>query len=498
MNTPPAPYSLRLDPETARELATVGAALLLLDVPVGTLIGIDQQCFAAGPLFKGVKMLPPGPHFITYSAVSAHTASASPATGFFLHALPHAVYVKRWSSTTESLEALPEAEAERFAAGVRRFDFDSGMAPYNLHGLAAWSELCSCLTPELVDRLVPVSGVISVACEAAELDLSQPKTPAEQRLADQLLRRHKPTQPEEQQQQQEAGGVGHGMAWEPSHEAPEGPGFFPHPQDMPQPAPQCGGGERVQPSWQELQPQPQDLSSRGSTAVAPPCPPPATHSSASQRSGRCFYSHLPRFIKPLGADAQHLTHLNLDKSHLLNQVLQEQYQGQLEQLLGELQFAFIAFVFGQSLDAYAQWKRLLLLLLGCEHVALHTHQPHFAKFLRCVRWQLRATQEVPQPALAGGGQAPQPFGVSLVDELLPDSFLRRMFGHFFSMLQENGTAVGHDLFHEVVQLKALLRQQLGWEYDMQQLDRGLAAGQVAEDDEDGPVVVEQGEELLRL
>ncbi|GFH24152.1 uncharacterized protein HaLaN_21887 [Haematococcus lacustris] len=181
MNTPPAPYSLRLDPETARELATVGAALLLLDVPVGTLIGIDQQCFAAGPLFKGVKMLPPGPHFITYSAVSAHTASASPATGFFLHALPHAVYVKRWNSTTESLEALPEAEAERFAAGVRRFDFDSGMAPYNLHGLAAWSELCSCLTPELVDRLVPVSGVISVACEAAELDLSQPKTPAEQR-----------------------------------------------------------------------------------------------------------------------------------------------------------------------------------------------------------------------------------------------------------------------------------------------------------------------------
>ncbi|KAJ9532368.1 hypothetical protein QJQ45_010444 [Haematococcus lacustris] len=71
-----------------------------------------------------------------------------------------------------------------------------------------------------------------------------------------------------------------------------------------------------------------------------------------------------------------------------------------------------------------------------------------------------------------------------------------MFGHFFSMLQENGTAVSQDLFHEAVQLKALLRQQLGWEYDMQQY--GLAAGQVTEDDEDGPVVVEQGEELLRL
>lgn len=61
------------------------------------------------------------------------------------------------------------------------------------------------------------------------------------------------------------------------------------------------------------------------------------------------------------------------------QAATEHYGGQLEGLLGELQFAFIAFVFGQSLDGYAQWKALLLLFLGCERAALHTAQPLFVQ-----------------------------------------------------------------------------------------------------------------------
>ena len=38
-----APYKVHLDPEKARELAQSGAIILLLDVPNGTIIGIDQQ-----------------------------------------------------------------------------------------------------------------------------------------------------------------------------------------------------------------------------------------------------------------------------------------------------------------------------------------------------------------------------------------------------------------------------------------------------------------------
>ena len=37
------PYTVDLDPDQARELAQSGAALLMLDVPPGTVVGIDQQ-----------------------------------------------------------------------------------------------------------------------------------------------------------------------------------------------------------------------------------------------------------------------------------------------------------------------------------------------------------------------------------------------------------------------------------------------------------------------
>ena len=38
-----APYQVHMDPERATELAQSGAIILLLDVPNGTVIGIDQQ-----------------------------------------------------------------------------------------------------------------------------------------------------------------------------------------------------------------------------------------------------------------------------------------------------------------------------------------------------------------------------------------------------------------------------------------------------------------------
>lgn len=86
-----------MDADTALELVKKGATVLALDVPPNTLFGIDtqvliyfvcvfcifsfllfselylQSCvflqiFMAGPNFKGIKMIPPGIHFIYYSS----------------------------------------------------------------------------------------------------------------------------------------------------------------------------------------------------------------------------------------------------------------------------------------------------------------------------------------------------------------------------------------------------------------------------------------------
>lgn len=87
----------RMDADTALELVKKGATLLALDVPPYTLFGIDTQVlishimwcvwvrvlrfsflhthlcvsvqmFSVGPNFKGVKMIPPGIHYIYYSS----------------------------------------------------------------------------------------------------------------------------------------------------------------------------------------------------------------------------------------------------------------------------------------------------------------------------------------------------------------------------------------------------------------------------------------------
>lgn len=55
-----------MDQDLARRLFAEGAALVLLDVPEKTEFGIDYNSWTVGPKFRGVKMVPPGFHFVFY------------------------------------------------------------------------------------------------------------------------------------------------------------------------------------------------------------------------------------------------------------------------------------------------------------------------------------------------------------------------------------------------------------------------------------------------
>lgn len=48
-------------------------------------------------------------------------------------------------------------QAGRYAEGVRRFDFDSGLAPYDLAACATWHDLSCFIDEPLLQRLMPVS-----------------------------------------------------------------------------------------------------------------------------------------------------------------------------------------------------------------------------------------------------------------------------------------------------------------------------------------------------
>ena len=101
-----------------------------------------------------------------------------------------------------------------------------------------------------------------------------------------------------------------------------------------------------------------------------------------------------------------------------------------------------------------------MLMLGCEEAALHSHPAAFTELLRVVRLQLQATLGDGGPPMGGGGRkeppgeadvepGQAPFGIPLVEELLPDSFLRKMFGSFFQMLQVGMDEWGSNLIKSV-------------------------------------------------
>ena len=155
-----------------------------------------RQSFVVGPKFCGVKMLPPGPHLVSYNAASRGGAELAPTTSFFVHAPARSVLVRRWDAGAELLAELEEDEvtspcckfhhfcakrylrpcqkgpggavrtlrpapcgqAERYVAGVRRFDFDAGLAPCNLAAYAQWRALSGHLTPAVLARLSPAQA----------------------------------------------------------------------------------------------------------------------------------------------------------------------------------------------------------------------------------------------------------------------------------------------------------------------------------------------------
>ncbi len=123
---------MQFNPEQARSFARNAATLLCLDVPPSTSFGIDNYIFSVGHKFKGIKMIPPGVHFISYapsqnggSGGSQHSGPDLPEAshgdiggrddywsgngnriGKFIILQPEQVIVTRWNSIHEELEDL--------------------------------------------------------------------------------------------------------------------------------------------------------------------------------------------------------------------------------------------------------------------------------------------------------------------------------------------------------------------------------------------------------
>ncbi|KAL9427752.1 hypothetical protein AB3S75_029852 [Citrus x aurantiifolia] len=383
-----------MDSEAALELVKHGATLLLLDVPQYTLFGIDTQMFSVGPSFKGIKMIPPGVHFVFYSSSSRDGKEFSPIIGFFIDAGPSEVIVRKWDQQEERLVKVSEEEEARYTQAVCSLEFDKQLGPYTLSQYGEWKRLSSYITKSIIERIEPIGGEITVTAESGMMK-NTPKSTMERALDEQLK------------------------------------------------------------------------TSKFAASV-----------DSSQKKG-CYYTSIPRVVKRRGMQGEELTSLNLDKTELLESLITKNYGGSEDMLLGELQFAFIAFLMGQSLEAFLQWKSLVSLLFGCSEAPLHTRSQLFMMFIKVIYYQLKYGLQKDRNGTETGASA-------LLDDswLSADSFLHHLCKDFFALIQD-ASVVDGDLLTWTRKLRELLENSLGWEFQQCSVVDGMY---FEENDEYAPVV----------
>lgn len=311
--------------EEVQRLQEHGCSILCLDCPEGMLFGIDYAAWTVGPRFMGVKLVPPGLHFVYTSASSEDVGVAR--TGFFLFMKPRDVAVFRWDPETEELTKPECADEEaRYADGVRGFDFDAHLGPYPIELSAQWAELTRHATAGLVAKIEPVSKV--VRSKRAEYDAPLPG---------------------DQQESEEPIQVMLGDA----------------------------DGDEAMGAEQPTAPQPQQTQQ----------PVKEARMETNQGSGCLFFSPVPRQRKAAGASPEETTRLHLDRSSQLEEMIGREYSGNELGILGELQLAYIAFLLGQNFDGFEQWRDLLRLLCSCE-AAVASRPELFAELCRTFFAQL--------------------------------------------------------------------------------------------------------------
>uniref|UniRef100_A0A1A8NHL0 Protein AAR2 homolog n=1 Tax=Nothobranchius pienaari TaxID=704102 RepID=A0A1A8NHL0_9TELE len=176
--------SSNMDPDVARRLFEEGATLVLLGVPQGTELGIDCKSWQVGPRFRGVKMIPPGLHFLHYCSVNSPSCGGEigPKTGLFLTLKPREILLANWDPKEEDLDfsaSKNEEEVNRIRGTLRELDPFLGPYPYEV--TRKWVSLTDHINEKLASDLQPLTGRICAFSDVVpELQFRHTKDRAEQ------------------------------------------------------------------------------------------------------------------------------------------------------------------------------------------------------------------------------------------------------------------------------------------------------------------------------
>lgn len=104
--------------DVARKLFEDGAVLIISGIPVGTEFGVDLTSYNVGEKFRGIKMIPPGPHFVHTSAQGPYGDTAL-RVGFIHHFKRQEIIVREWDDDNEELRVRNVADSEAEICRIR-------------------------------------------------------------------------------------------------------------------------------------------------------------------------------------------------------------------------------------------------------------------------------------------------------------------------------------------------------------------------------------------
>lgn len=104
--------------DIARKLFEEGAVLIISGIPEGTEFGIDLTAHKIGERFRGVKMIPPGPHFV-YTAAQGPYGDSADRVGFIHHFQKQEIVIREWDDDKEELRVRTKVDSGVELARIR-------------------------------------------------------------------------------------------------------------------------------------------------------------------------------------------------------------------------------------------------------------------------------------------------------------------------------------------------------------------------------------------
>ncbi|XP_044761597.1 protein AAR2 homolog [Coccinella septempunctata] len=375
---------MEIDQELAKTLFEEGGVFIFLDVPKETEFGIDFQLWNTNENFRGIKMIPPGLHYIFYSSVS-RTGDVAPRSGFFYNFRKGEVVVRKWDAKEEDLSDYKATEEEiaSFRRNIRTMDNFLACYPFDIY--AKWVSLTENISDKQITKLIPLSGIVRSALEL-------------QGCSDADRPRQENTSPVEVKKRKRS-------------------------------STSC-----VDDTEDSLLPK---MKIKGGTELR--------------------FTDFPEKHYPEGSTPSDITQHSLDSSYILECMICK-YEPPSD-IVGELEFCFICFLVGHSLEAFEQWRKLIHLFCSCES-AITKYRRIYHMLLNVLKLHI---SEIPEEFLA--------------DIVSNNNFFYLEMRELFRNIG-NSNADG-ELKSRANRFKEFLTEKFSWNFE--HLD--------SEDEEDAPVIV---------